>query len=107
MTVCRSSDDENVIRNTAETGVELRRERGRSDRLRSEMKEVTKKLDMSTSSLEKCRKELKRKQEMITKLELQYHQTEGENEEQREMLKQVNIEKAVNCMIACAQIDVL
>merc|ERR1712098_618958 len=95
----RSSDEETV--NNAEVGAELRRERGRVERLRSEISasnkretDLVKQLEASRENLEKCEKKLKKKQDLISKMEIQCQQTEGENEQKQEMLLQLHKEKS-------------
>ena len=95
----RSSDEEPI--NNAEVGAELRRERGRVERLRSEIStsqkreaDLVKQLEASRVSLEKVEKKLKKKQDIISKMEIQCQQTEGENEQKQEMLLQLHKEKS-------------
>ena len=98
VTGLRSSDEENV-NNNAQVGAELRRERGRVDRLRSELSasnkkqaELIKQLEVCSKALEKCKKEIKKKDEFVSKIDVKNQQIEGENDQQREILRLIKIE---------------
>ena len=71
----------------AEDGAELRRERGRVERLRSELAACGKKEAELGAQLDRCRKELRKQQELVIKLELRGQQIEGESDQHREMLR--------------------
>ena len=105
VTGVRSSDEQQV--RDAETGVEIRRERGRAERLRSDLaasqrnetemnkqlKQLKSEFVVCTKALEKCKKELKKSQEMASKLEGQSQQIDGENDQQRLIIRNLEIEK--------------
>ena len=101
----RSSDEQPV--QDAETGVEIRRERGRVERLRSDLaasqrnetelikqlKQVQSEFGACSKSLEKCKKELKKKQELASKIEGKSQQIDGENDQQRLIIRNLETEK--------------
>ena len=100
--VGRSSDENG---GDAETGAEIRRERGRVERLRSDLAasqrsevELTRQLQLvntelaaSSKALEKCKREMKKNQDLATRIEGKSQQIDGENEEQRLIIR--NLEK--------------
>ena len=98
----RSSDEHG---GDAETGAEMRRERGRVERLRSDLAvsqrseaELTRQLQQvntefaaCSKALEKCKREMKKNQDLATRIEGKSQQIDGENEEQRLIIR--NLEK--------------
>ena len=91
----------------AETGAEIRRERGRVERLRSDLAasqrnevELSKQLQQvrtefsaCSKALEKCKKEIKKNKDLATRFEGKSQQIDGENEEQRLIIRKLENEK--------------
>ena len=91
----RSTEGERSAANNAEDGAELRRERGRVERMRQELSASTKRegdnasqLQAARNSLEKCKRDLQKQRDIVEKIELRMEVVDGENEQQRKTLRQ-------------------
>jgi len=97
----RSTEEERSATTNAEDGAELRRERGRVERMRQELAAASKseadtasKLQAAKNSLDRCKKDLMKQKDLVEKMELRMEVVDGENEQQRNTLKQRETEIA-------------